>query len=54
MTSTHQRELAVAIAAGALVFILLLLFARLWVLHRAENFRNAMREAVVQTPVNNV
>ena len=54
MTAAHQCELAVAIAAGALVFILLLLFARLWVLRRAENFRNAMREAVVQTPVNNV
>ncbi|KDO32946.1 hypothetical protein SPRG_02639 [Saprolegnia parasitica CBS 223.65] len=49
----RDYELAVAIAAGTLVFFLLLLFARLWVLHRAQKRREAMREAVVQTPVNN-
>ncbi|EQC36892.1 hypothetical protein SDRG_05721 [Saprolegnia diclina VS20] len=52
MTVAHHYELAIAITAGALVFILLLLCARLWVLRRNEKFRNAMREAVVQTPVN--
>ncbi|KDO18102.1 hypothetical protein SPRG_16445 [Saprolegnia parasitica CBS 223.65] len=52
MTVAHQYELAVAIAAGTLVVFLLLLFVRLWVLHRAEKLGEAMRAAVVQTPGN--
>ncbi|EQC30867.1 hypothetical protein SDRG_11348 [Saprolegnia diclina VS20] len=49
----NYDDAAVAIASGVALFCLLLLAARVWVVRRAKKYQDALRDATVQSPVDN-
>ncbi|EQC30868.1 hypothetical protein SDRG_11349 [Saprolegnia diclina VS20] len=53
MSVAQTYDRAVAIASGVVLLLLLLLFARVWVVHRVQEYQDTLRDATVQTPVDN-